>query len=248
MNRFFHLWRRELGAIYRTSIAYVVGVFFLLITGFSFWTLASRLVQGAAPGLATITLAASPWLWLAMLVATPLLTMRIFAEERRLGTLELLLTAPVTETEVVLAKFAGAYAAFLVCWLPTTTYLPILKLCGAPLPPIDWGLLAAGYFGIALIGAFFLAVGLVCSLLTRHQAVAAMSCLAALGLLLAASALPLLGHSEPIRQAARAVAPPLHMREFAGGIVDTRAVVWYASATALLLFASIRILEARRLR
>lgn len=248
MNRFLQLWWREMGALYRTSVAYVVGVFFLLITGFSFWTLASRMAQGTAPGETGIHLAASPWLWLAMLVVTPLLTMRLFAEERRLGTLELLLTAPVTETEVVLAKFAGAYAAFLACWLPTTLYVSILKRCGAPLLPIDWGLLASGYFGIALIGGFFLAVGLVCSLLTRHQAVAAMSCLAALGLLLAAGTLPFFGHSAPIRKAARAISPPLHMLDFAGGIVDTRAVVWYASATALLLFAAIRILEARRLR
>lgn len=248
MNAFFHLWRREMASYFRTSVAYVVGVFFLAVTGFSFWMLAARLARGAADGDMTSTLFGSPWFWLAMLIVTPLLTMRLFAEERRMGTLEMLLTAPVTETEVVLAKFAGAYAAFLLLWMPTLAYASILKQCGAQLPAIDWGPVAAGYLGTALVGSFFLSVGLLSSLLTRHQVVAAMACLAALGLLLSAGLLPFYSHSEPVRQVARAVSAPLHMLDFAAGIIDTRTVVWYLSATVLMLFASIRLLEARRLR
>lgn len=248
MNAFFQLWLREMASYLRTSVAYVVGCFFLAITGFSFWMLAARLAQGAADGSMTSTLFGSPWFWLAMLIVTPLLTMRLFAEERRMETLEMLLTAPVTETEVVLAKFAGAYAAYLLLWMPTLAYAAILKQCGAQLPPMDWGPVAAGYLGTALIGAFFLSVGLLCSLLTRHQVVAAMACLAALGLLLSAGLLPFYSHTESVRQVARTFSAPLHMLDFSAGIIDTRTVVWYFSATVLLLFGSIRILEARRLR
>jgi ABC-2 type transport system permease protein len=248
MSAFFQLWQREMASYFRTSIAYVVGVFFLAITGFSFWMLAAELAQGATDGDMTRTLFGSPWFWLAMLIVTPLLTMRLFAEERRMGTLEMLLTAPVTTTEVVLAKFAGAYSAFLLLWVPTLAYAAILKYCGAQLPPIDWGPVAAGYLGTALVGAFFLSVGLLCSMLTRHQMVAAMACLAALGLLLSAGLLPFYSHAAQIRDVARAVSAPLHMLDFAAGIIDTRTVVWYASATVLLLFVSIQIMEARRLR
>ena len=247
MNVFLQIWRREMESYFRTSVAYVVGIFFLAITGFSFWMLTARLAQGATDGDMTSTLFGSPWLWLAMLIVTPLLTMRLFAEERRMGTLEMLLTAPVTETEVVLAKFAGAYAAFLLLWVPTLAYAAILKYCGAQLPPVDWGPVAAGYLGTALVGAFFLSVGLLCSLLTRHQVVAAMACLAALGLLLSIGLLPFYFHTEPVRQVARCVSAPLHMLDFAAGTIDTRTVVWYLSATVLLLFVSIRILEVRRL-
>lgn len=248
MSPFFHLWRREMGSYFRTSIAYVVGVFFLLITGFSFWMLASRLARGATEGDLTSTLFGSSWFWLGMLIVSPLLTMRLFAEERRMGTLETLMTAPVTETEVVLAKFAGAYSTFLLLWLPTLAYGAILKACGAQWPPLDWGPVATGYLGTALVGAFFLAVGLLCSLMTRHQVVAAMACLAVLGLLLSGGLLASPFHVERIQQVAQFFSAPLHMMDFAAGTIDTRAVVWYLSATVLLLFISIRILEARRLR
>jgi len=174
--------------------------------------------------------------------------MRLFAEERRLNTLEGLLAAPVTETEVVLAKFAAAQAGFLLLWIPTLLYPLCLRACGIDVPPLDPGAAAAGYFGTALVGASFLALGLLCSLLTRHQMVAAMGCLALLGLLLAVGWLPLPAHADWIRRLAPLISAPLQLQDFAAGIVDTRAVVWHVCVCALLLFSSIRILEARRLR
>lgn len=248
MNTFLTLWHREVTSWFRTFIAYVVGVFFLIVTGFSLWMTAIRMTQGNATGDMPGSLFASPWFWLAMLIAVPLLTMRLFAEERRLGTLEMLLTAPVTETEVVLAKFAGAWFVFLLLWSPTLAYSFLLQACGAVLPPLDGGALATGFFGTMLVGAFFLAMGLLFSLLTRHQAIAAMGSLGGLGVLLSAGALPASFHSEHLRQIVRTISAPMHMRDFAAGIVDTSTVIWYVSATALLLFISIRMLEARRLR
>ena len=248
MSAFWTLWRREMGSYFRTSIAYVVGACFLAIAGFSLWMLATNLAQGGAEGDLVRNLFGSPGYWLAMLIAAPLLTMRLFAEERRAGTLEMLMTAPVTETSVVLAKFAGAYATFLLLWAPTLAYAELLRRCGANVPVLDWGPVAAGYLGTALVGAFFLSIGLLCSLLTRHQAVAAMACLGVLGLLLTGNHLPFYAHTAPFRDLARGISAPLHVMDFAAGIVDTRTLVWYLSATVLLLFVSIRLLEARRLR
>ena len=248
MSVFLHLWRREMGSYFRTSIAYVMGFFFLLISGTSLWMLAAGLARGASDGDVAVTLFGSPWFWLDMLIVAPLLTMRLFAEERRMGTLETLLCAPVTETSVVLAKFAGAYSTFLLLWCPTLAYAAILKRCGAQLPPIDWGPVAAGYLGTALVGAFFHSVGHLCSMLTRHQIVSAMACLGALGILLSSTLIPLHSPTDTLRQISILFSAPTHMRDFAAGVIDSRAVVGYVSATVLLLFLSIRILEARRLR
>lgn len=248
MKAFLPLWKRELQAFFLTSIGPVVAAFFLLITGTHFWLLASRLAQGPADSDLTAAFFGSPVFWLAMLVASPLLTMRLFAEEYRVGTIETLMTAPVTETEVVLAKYAGAYAAFLLLWLPTLSYPFALKLCGARLPPLDWGAMASGYLGTALIGASFLSLGLLCSLFARHQVVAAIASLALLGLLLSLGSAELPARLDSVRRLAPVLSVPLHMADFRSGIVDSRAVTVHLSATVLLLFSSIRILEARRLR
>ena len=248
MKNFLPLWQREMAASFRTSIAYVVGVFFLLLTGFTVWALAVRLASEAADGTMAGLLFGAPWFWPALLLVAPLLTMRLFAEERRTGTLETLLTAPVTETEVVLAKFAGAYATFLLLWAPTLAYALIVEACGVKLEALDWGPVATGYLGTALVGAYFLAMGLLCSLLTRHQIVAAMACLSILGLLLAAGLLALQSPDVHIRLVSRWISSSQHMEDFAAGVIDTRAVFGYLSATVLLLFISIRLLEARRLR
>jgi len=165
-----------------------------------------------------------------------------------MGTLPTLLVAPIGGTTVVLAKFAAAYTMFIALWLPTLVFAVLLRRCGAHLPPLDWGPVAAGYLGTALVGALFLAIGLLCSLLTRHQAIAAMACLGVLSLLLTGGLLPLHAPLAAIRQLAHQLAAPRHMADFAVGIVDTRVILWYASATVLLLFTAVRLLEVRRLR
>jgi ABC-2 type transport system permease protein len=247
MKIFFHIWWREVSAYFRTSMAYVTGFFFLAVAGFGFWNATARWAQAPSPGHFANGLFGSVWYWLAMLVVTPLLAMRLFAEENRTGTLETLLAAPVTETTIVLAKFASAFSLFLLLWAPTLAYGFLLRHCGAQYPAMPWGWVAAGYFGTALVGAFFLAIALFCSLWTRHQMAAAMAGLGALGILLALGFIPV--HASGIWSCvAQAAAPTRHMQDFTAGIVDTRHLIWYVSATALVLFMTIRVLEARRLR
>jgi len=169
MKIFFHIWWREVSAYFRTSMAYVTGFFFLAVAGFGFWNATARWAQAPSPGHFANGLFGSVWYWLAMLVGTPLLALRLFAEENRTGTLETLLAAPVTETTIVLAKFASAFSLFLLLWAPPLAYGFLSRHCGAQYPAMPWGWVAAGYFGTALVGAFFLAIALFCSLWTRHQ-------------------------------------------------------------------------------
>ena len=248
MTAFPALFRKELSFFFLTPVAYAVGFFFLLAAGFGLWSLAGNLALEGTDEVLAPLLFGSPSYWLSMGILCPLLTMGLFAEERRRNTLETLMTAPVSETEVVLAKFFAALSAFVVLWLPTLAYGAILSACGIRVVPADWGPIWAGYLGTAVVGAFFLSAGLLCSLLARHQAIAAVASMALLGsLVLAGSPLahfPL----EDARAAFLWLSPWNHVSAFASGVLDWRTLVWYCSSTALALFLSVRFLEARRLR
>lgn len=261
-SAFAPLWRRETEAFFRTSIAFTGGVFFLVLTGVAFWLQAGRLAAGGPAGAgadAAMDAAAaglpeafwaSPWCCLAGLLLATMLTMRLFAEEIRMGTLETLMAAPVTEAEVVLSKFAAAGTVYALMWLPALAYPAVARACGIQIPPSGAGVALAGYLGMMLLGGVFLSAGLFCSLLTKHQVVAAMLSFGVLGVWVSGGLLALRGGGEVAGAAAllRALSAPQHMRDFAAGILDTRTLVFHLSAAALLLFASVRLLEARRLR
>ncbi len=248
MKLFLPLWQRETAAYFRTPVAAVGGAFFLLIVGSAFALLASRSSGGVIDAGIVPAFFSSLWFWLALLAVTPLLTMRLFAEEIRLGTLDSLLSAPVKEHEIVLSKFAAALAVFVLFWTPLLLYPLVARLCGASLPLPDSGSLLASALGTLLIGSFFLSAGLFCSLLSRHQVIAAMMSLAFLGL--CASAGPITDRFRffAFSPVSHYFSPPRHMRDFAAGILDSRSIVLYLSATMLFLFLSIRVLESKRLR
>lgn len=246
MRAFFTLWRRELAAYFLSPIAYVVACCFLALMGFSFWMLVSVLMQG--PGGVTVMeelFGRSIFFWLALLMTTPLLTMRLFAEERRAGTLETLLTAPVSDAAVVLAKYAGALSFFVAMWLPTALYVVALHHYSPQTTPLDPGPLLGGYLGTLLLGAFYLAVGLACSVLTRNQLVAAILCFVLLALGFFAGFTPYLARAERLRELSVYFSSVQHMLDFSRGAIDTRPIVLYLSLTAWTLFATIKLLGAR---
>ena len=158
MRNFILLWRREVAAYFLSPIAWVVSVFFLMSMGFSFWLLVLALAREGG-GLTVMThWFGSIFFWICLLSAAPLLTMRLFAEERRSGTLELLLTAPVREAEVVLAKYAAAMTFYAALWAPTLVYAAVLRAYSPITAPVDMGALAVGYIGAFLVGGLFLAL------------------------------------------------------------------------------------------
>jgi ABC-2 type transport system permease protein len=186
--------------------------------------------------------------WLGVLMTVPVLTMRSFSEEQRSGTLETLLTAPVRDGEVVLAKFLGVFTVYLGMWLPTLAYFPILRQLGAEGLVLNPGALSSLYLGLALVGSLFLSIGLLCSALTRNLVVAAISCFACITLIFLAGFLPEVSPVPALREASAPFSPVLHLLEFCRGVVDSRAVVWYLSSTWLVLFCTVRVLESRRWR
>ena len=246
MRAFLTLWRRELEAYFLSPIAYVMTIFFLVIMGFSFWMLVSVMAQGPAGVTVMQELFGSFFFWIAMLIVVPVLTMRLFAEEKRSGTIESLMTAPVTDTAVVLAKYAGAFGFFIVMWLPTIAYAYILKAFSPLSAPVDLGPMAGGYLGAFLLGSFYISVGLFASSLTNNQIVAAITSFAIICMAFFGGFLTFFARSEGLRSVAAYFSSVSHMLDFSRGAVDTRPIVLCISATALMLFATVKVIESRK--
>lgn len=246
MSAFLTLWRKELTGYFLSPIAYIVTIFFLVVMGAIFSLLVSVLAEGPAGVTVMNLLFGSPFFWMTMLVIVPVLTMRLIAEEKKSGTIETLMTAPVSDTAVVLAKYAGALSFYAIMWLPTATYVFVLQRFSALMAPIDLGPMAGGYLGALLVGMFYLAIGLFCSSLTSNQIVAAITSFAAMIVLFLGGLLDYVAHQELARAISQHLSSYAHMLEFSRGQIDSRPVVFYLSGTALMLFATVKVLESRR--
>lgn len=246
MRVFGALVGRELAAFFLSPTAYVILVFFLGFMGTGF----SLLVLALSEGMPALTVMRalygdSPFLWISLLIVVPLLTMRLFAEEKRSGTLETLMTAPVTETAVVLAKFLAAVVFFAMLWAPTAAYGVILQHLSRP-TPVDLAPMFTSYLGILLVGQCYLAIGLLASALARSQLVAGMVSFGILGIMLFAGVLPYFSTRPGMHEVGRYLSALDHMRGFSWGVIDSRPVVFYLSVSAWVLFATIRVVESRR--
>ena len=228
--------RREINAAFLSLLAWIVLTVFLIFSGFFFWLFASRTHEASLEG--TIGIVS-----FFFLVATPLLTMRLLSEEYRSGTIETLMTAPVTEFQVVLGKFIGALAFYGFMLAPTLAYAAILLALGKP----DVGVMFSSYLGLVAMGCEFIALGLFCSTLTRNQIVAAVFALVALLVLWVIGAV-----ADYLPAALRASVEYLgtmqHLRAFSAGRVAFRDLFYFFSMTGFWLFLSVRVLESKRWR
>jgi ABC-2 type transport system permease protein len=171
------------------------------------------------------------------------------AEEKRSGTIEMLMTAPVTDFEVVLSKWLGAVCLYSLMWGVTGLYVVILRQFSGGTTELDLGPVASGYLGVLLIGQFLIAVGVLASSLTKNQVVAALlSFVVVFCLLFVVYWMGFLFPGGTIGSFFKAVSPFQHMEDFARGIVDMRPLILYASGSALALFLATRAVESRKWR
>lgn len=243
MNGVLATFRRELRAYFFSPLAYMVMCFFLAVSGVIFVLLVSQLNDPRSvggPPLGFFFQAS----WLMLLLVIPVLTMRLISEEMRSGSIEVLMTAPVTEGQVVTGKFLAAFAFYAALWLPTVVYGLSIHI----FEKVDWGPVASGYLGVLLIGAFFLAIGVFASSMTRSQLLAAMTTVALLLLLFLVSLFEALFNNETIKQALGYMNVWNHIEEFSNGIVDSRRLVFYLSGTFFFLFLASRALEDKKWR
>lgn len=249
MRTFLSLFKKELRTCFLSPIAFVVMFFFWVLTGLNFWWLLYQLANGEQLTVATQLIFSGPILSFSLPIIIPLITMRLFAEERKLGTLEALLTTAVRVPELVLAKFAGALVFYIVLWLPVFAYAYIQSSLnpaeGLVFP--DVGALQAGAFGVLIVGSLYIAVGLFMSSLTSNQIIAAIAGFAVLfGTSLGLTLLAYTSANPSARIVGQFFSSFAHMMDFARGIIDGRTVVLYLSCTAWILFAAVRVVESRR--
>ena len=247
------IFKKEKRLYFTSPVAYVVVTIFLLIAGyffysiFAFFTLAS--MQSAMnPAMArdlNVTDSVMRPLFsnvsVILLLLLPLLTMRLFAEERRSGTIELLLTFPVRDGAVLVGKYLAAFALYAIMLGLTVLYPGIV----AYFARLETGPVFTGYLGLLLMGAAFIAVGIFTSSLTENQIVAAITTFGTLLIFW------ILGWSADY--AGGAVGRVLqhlsileHNESFAKGVLDTKDIIYYLNFTILALFLALRSLEARR--
>lgn len=233
MNALLALATKEIRALFVSPIAYAVIAVFLVLNGYTF---AVTLFLTKQATLAHIFFQAA----MQMVLLVPLITMRQFAEERRSGTLELLLTSPVRESDVVLAKFAASMSMVLVMIALTGVYALILGAFGRP----DWGPVYGGYLGLALLAAALIAIGLAISALTTNQIVAAVASLGLFGLLWAIDAwAALLPH--PVDNWILGLSLLARFTPFAVGAMYASDAGFFLVLTLLGLFLTVRALVRR---
>jgi ABC-2 type transport system permease protein len=233
-------------SLFVTPTAWILIIVFLLIQGAHFYLMVEHFSQNAElsvdQGPVQAFFGESIIFYLPLILLCPGMTMRLFAEERRSGTIETLLTAPIGTAGIVLGKFVAAFVTYLAMWLPTVLYLFILRRSGE----IDWHVAGTSYLGVALIGGGYLAIGTLMSSMTQSQLVAiVLSALVILGLFMIGIG-EYVFHGGPLHDFCAYVSVWSQMSELSKGIVDSRRLVLDATIVLLPLFITVRAVDAWR--
>lgn len=241
MNNILTIAGRELAAYFATPVATVFIVIFLILQGAMTFNLGSFFDRGQADLSPFFTFI--PWVFLLLI---PAITMRLWAEERRQGTIELLLTLPITQGQAVLGKFLAAWAFCAIALLLTFPFVITVNLLGNP----DNGVIASGYVGALLIAGSFLAVGSALSAATRNQVIAFVLAVAVC-FVFAVASYPLvtdfLSRNTPaLAEIARRLAVLDRYQAFTRGIVSLRDIVFFASFIGFWLFLNTMLVDQRK--
>ncbi len=242
MQQLTSIFRRELAAYFLTPIAYVFIIIFLVLSGVFTFYLGDFFERGQADLAPFFDF--HPWLYLFLV---PALSMRLWAEERKSGTIELLLTLPVTTTAVVIAKFLAAWAFLVVALALTFPVWITVNVLGDP----DNGVIIAGYLGSALMAGAYLAIGACFSALTRNQVIAFILSLVVC-LLLNLSGFPLVLDlvsgwlPEAVVSTIASMSFLTHFQAIGQGVIDLRDIVFFVSILAFFLYANVLLVELKK--
>lgn len=235
MKKTLYVARRQLGAYFNSVVAYIVAILFLVITGALFWL---SFFQDVTV-LSLRTFFAQAPLFLAFFA--PAITMGLFAEEERSGTLELLMTMPLSDFQIVMGKFLAAVSLLCVVFAVTLFYPLSLSRLG----DLDWGAVAAGYIGLVLLGSSYSAIGLMASSWTKDQVVAILVAFSMCFVLYLVD--QLVGQATgTTAQLVEYISTSYHFENIARGVVDTRDVVYYLSLIGVCLLVAQSSIAARR--
>ena len=237
--------KREIFAFFLSPVAYVVLTAWLLWCGASYWLLAEfyagQMVSGGVDSPLTAFFGNTVLFFIPLLVLSPLLTMRLVAEERQRGTLESVLTTPISEIAYIAGKYLAAMVFWVALWVPTLLYVWITSQYGS----VDSGAILTSYFGVFMIGVYYMALGLLASVISPTPIVAAATAFFALGIffVVGIGAFVLQGKAKEICDYLSVWG---HMSTFSKGIVDSRFLVLDVSIAVVALTASVLLLRRQR--
>ena len=255
MNNVWTLAKRELNAYFASPIAYIVMAIFALIFGFFFYSataafmtqsLRAAMSRGEAPPMNLNDYIVRPLLGNAsviILFLMPMITMRLFAEEKRSGTIELLLTSPITDLQIILGKWLATLMLYGGLLLISLLNIGNLFMYGKP----DWRALAVGYLGLILMGGAFLSLGTFLSSTTKNQIIAAVLTFGVFLMLWVMEWISFFSFG-PVATALSYLSITAHFESFSKGVVELKDVVYYCSIIFLGLFLTSRSMESLRWR
>jgi len=241
------VYRRELRSLWVSPLAWVMLTVFLVLQGMSFYWVVRHLSGSAELGVDSGPLQSyfgqSMFLLVSLLLLCPALTMRVFAEEKRSGTIEALLTAPVTAAAVVVGKYAAVATTYVAMWTPTVLYALILRHTGQ----VDWPVVGTSYLGVLGVGFGYLSIGTLMSAMTRSQLVAGILTSVVLFGLFIFGIGEYIFEPGLLRDVCAHVSVFTQMEELSKGILDLRRPVFQATLVLLPLFVTVRVVDSWRL-
>lgn len=241
MKKILAVCTKELYTYFVSPIAYFVCFVFSALSGFLFSVI--LILTSQRSGLSSIVMKTLfSQMAFILLFFTPVLTMKLFAEERKSGTIELLLTSPISDSHVVLGKYLASMALLLIMLTLTLLYPILILFFGI----LDIGLILSGYLGLILISSCFISLGLLMSSMSRNQIVAALS---SFGVILILWIIGILSNREgSIAEILSYLSFHVHYTEFSRGIIVLKDVVYYLSFTSVCLFATVKSIESSKWR
>jgi ABC-2 type transport system permease protein len=260
MRNLYAIYRKEMEHYFVSPVAYIVVGVFLILCGFFFNRLLAVIIQasfeesmqgmqfGVAPHLDVPGLVMRNFFGILgslLLFLTPMLTMGVYSEERKRGTMELLMTSPVADWQIVLGKFLASVSLFAIMLLPTVCYAIYLFLHSEPAPP--WKLLLSGYLGLLLLGSVLLAIGSFVSSLTENQLIAAVLTFG-IFLILWVIDFGARGAGSNLGTVLQYLSVTRHYDDFTKGVIDTSSLIFYLSFVLLGIFLTLRAVDSMRWR
>ncbi|MDH5541668.1 MAG: ABC transporter permease [Nitrospinota bacterium] len=258
MRNFFFILMKEIRSYFNSPIAFVVITIFSILTGYYFYNIFASfstlsfqaqtdpMVANQYGALNVTEFVIRPFIGTlsgVMLIMLPMLTMRVFSEEKKAGTIELLLTFPVKDIEAIMGKFMGCMGIFMIMLVLSFPSILLVEFFGDP----EWGVIITGYIGLILMGSAFISLGVFMSTLTENQIIAAVLTFSALMIFYVVSySTSLVG--ESLSRILEYLSFNYHIANFAKGVIDTSDVVYYILFTFFFLFLSMRSLESKRWR
>lgn len=243
MSKVFAIIKKELWQYFFSPIAYIVLSSFVLVNSFVFYIVLAAMSKAQSPSLSPMALlfGGTFFFWLLIIVMIPALTMRLGAEERKSGTIETLLTAPLSDVQIVLGKFFSSFTFYLFAWVLTLVYVFILKAYS----DVDFGPIISGYIGALLLGGFFISIGIWATMVSRNQIVAAIISFSVMAIMVGMTFFTFILGSEK-KEFVQNIDLLAIMENFSKGVIDSRNLIYLLSGTVLFLALAVKSLEARR--